>query len=61
MITQWNDYYVFFMLLQFNGIINRCEMLPYQIFYPLNQADIPKMLDKYRIRGRPLAIDDDSS
>jgi hypothetical protein len=61
MITQWNDYYVFFMLLQFNGIINRCEMLPYQIFYRLNQADIPEMLDKYRIRGRPLAIDDDSS
>jgi hypothetical protein len=25
---------VFFMLLQFNGIIYRCEMLHYQIFHP---------------------------
>jgi hypothetical protein len=49
------------MLLQFNGVIYRCEMLYYQIFHPLNQADLPAMLDKYRIRGRRLDIEDDTS
>jgi hypothetical protein len=49
------------MLLQFNGVIYRCEMLHYQIFHPLNQADLPAMLDKYRIRGRRLDLEDDSS
>jgi hypothetical protein len=36
-------------------------MLHYQIFHPLNQADLPAMLDKYRIGGRRLALEDDSS
>jgi hypothetical protein len=52
---------VFFMLLQFNDIIYRCEMLHYQIFHPLNQADLPAVLDKYRIGGRGLVLEDDSS
>jgi hypothetical protein len=52
---------VFFMLLQFNGIIYKCEMLHYQIFHPLNQADLPAMLDKYRIGGRRLDLEDDST
>jgi hypothetical protein len=42
-------------------IIYRCEMLHYQIFHPLNQAELPAMLDKYRIGGRPLDFEDDSS
>jgi hypothetical protein len=52
---------VFLMLLQFNGIRYRSEMLHYQIFHPLNQAELPAMLDKYRIGGRPLDFEDDSS
>jgi hypothetical protein len=61
-IALWNDHLcVFNMLLQFNDIIYRCEMLHYQIFHPLNQAELPAMLDKYRIGGRPLDFDDDSS
>jgi hypothetical protein len=54
-------FYVFFMLLQFNGIIYRCEMLQYQILHPINQAELPAMLDKYRIGGRPLDFEDDST
>jgi hypothetical protein len=49
------------MLLQFNGIIYRCEILHYQIFHPVNQAELPAMLDKYRIDGRPLDFEDDSN
>jgi hypothetical protein len=36
-------------------------MLHYQIFHPLNQADLPAMLDKYIIGGRRLDLEDDSS
>jgi hypothetical protein len=36
-------------------------MLHYQIFHPLNQANLPAMLDKYRIGGRHLDLEDDSS
>jgi hypothetical protein len=36
-------------------------MLHYQIFHPLNQADLPAMLDKYKIGGRRLDLEDDSS
>jgi hypothetical protein len=49
------------MLLQFNGVIYRCEMLHYQIFHPLNQANLPVMLDKYIIGGRRFDLEDDSS
>jgi hypothetical protein len=49
------------MLLQFNGIIYRCEILHNQIFHPVNQAELPAMLDKYRIDGRPLDFEDDSN
>jgi hypothetical protein len=42
-------------------VIYRCEMLHYQIFHPLNQADLPAMLDKYRIGRRRLDLGDDSS
>jgi hypothetical protein len=48
------------MLLQFNDVIYRCEMLHYQIFHPLNQANLPAMLDKYRIGRRRLDLQDDS-
>jgi hypothetical protein len=49
------------MLLQFNDVMYRCEMLQYQIFHPLNQAELPAMLDKYGIGGRPLDFEDNSS
>jgi hypothetical protein len=50
-----------FLLLQFNGVIYRCEMLHYQIFHTLNQADLPAILNKYRIGGRRIDLEDDSS
>jgi hypothetical protein len=37
------------------------EMLYYQILHPLNQAELPAMLDKYRIGEHPLDFKDDSS
>lgn len=45
----------------FKGPIYRCELLHYEIFHPLNQAEIPGSLDKFRIGGRPLPIEWDSS
>lgn len=55
------DHYDVFMPLQFKGPIYRCELLHYEIFHPLNQAEIPGSLDKFRIGGRPLPIEWDSS
>jgi hypothetical protein len=52
---------MFFMPLQFKGPIYRCELLHYQIFHPMNQAKIPASLDKFRIGGRPVPIEWDSS
>ena len=49
------------MSLQFKGPKYRCEWLHYQFFHPMNQAEIPGSLDKFRIGGRPLPIECDSS
>eukprot|EP00267_Zea_mays_P056332 XP_023156368.1 uncharacterized protein LOC103633634 [Zea mays] len=45
---------------RFKGPIYICELLHYQIFHPLNQAEIPGSLDKFRIGGRPVPIEWDS-
>jgi hypothetical protein len=52
---------MFLMPLQFKDPIYRCELLHYQIFHPMNQAEIPGSLDKFRIGGHPVPIEWDSS
>jgi hypothetical protein len=52
---------MFFYAIAVQGPIYRCELLHYQIFHPMNQAEIPGSLDKFRIGGRPVPIEWDSS
>lgn len=47
-------FFVFFLCLQFKGMIYRVELMHYNIFHPLNQADLPDELDVYRLGGRKI-------